>query len=230
MKVLLVEDNYELRKNIAAVLEAEGYTVEESADGEDAEYRILQNSSDLVILDRMLPGQDGVAVTRHAREEGITTPILMLTALDTIGDKITGLDAGADDYIVKPFAMQELLARLRIWSRRAVPIENPTELQFGDLRLTASTKLLCGPLGEEVLPKRLCQMLELLMRQAPKPLNRQTLFSRVWGPDSDVNEGIIDTYIHLLRQKLRHLGSAVQIVTNRGTGYHLHYEQNIAKR
>ena len=121
MKILLVEDHDALRHNIEAVLKSEGYTVVSCADGIDAEFQIVNNSSDLILLDRMLPGQDGLTITRKARAQGITTPILMLTALDSLGDKVSGLDAGADDYIVKPFAMEELLARLRIWSRRSVP-------------------------------------------------------------------------------------------------------------
>ena len=116
MKILLVEDHDALRHNIEAVLKSEGYTVVSCADGIDAEFQIMNNSSDLILLDRMLPGQDGLTITRKARAQGITTPILMLTALDSLGDKVSGLDAGADDYIVKPFAMEELLARLRIWS------------------------------------------------------------------------------------------------------------------
>ena len=122
MKILLVEDHDALRHNIEAVLKSEGYTVVSCADGIDAEFQIMNNSSDLILLDRMLPGQDGLTITRKARAQGITTPILMLTALDSLGDKVSGLDAGADDYIVKPFAMEELLARLRIWSRRRARI------------------------------------------------------------------------------------------------------------
>lgn len=118
MKILLVEDNVSLCRNIASVLQNEGYTVVTCSNGNEAEFQMLNNSSDLILLDRMLPGKDGITLTREARAAGITVPILLLTALDTLGDKVTGLDAGADDYIVKPFAMEELLARLRIWSRR----------------------------------------------------------------------------------------------------------------
>ena len=128
MKILLVEDNVSLCRNIASVLQNEGYTVVTCSNGNEAEFQMLNNSSDLILLDRMLPGKDGITLTREARAAGITVPILLLTALDTLGDKVTGLDAGADDYIVKPFAMEELLARLRIWSRRTVSLEDPGEL------------------------------------------------------------------------------------------------------
>ena len=155
MKILLVEDNVSLSRNIATVLQNEGYTVVTCSNGNEAEFQMLNNSSDLILLDRMLPGKDGITLTREARAAGITVPILLLTALDTLGDKVTGLDAGADDYIVKPFAMEELLARLRIWSRRTVSLEDPGELCFGDLSYRPSVRQLSGPAGKEVLPKRL---------------------------------------------------------------------------
>ena len=164
MKILLVEDNVSLCRNIASVLQNEGYTVVTCSNGNEAEFQMLNNSSDLILLDRMLPGKDGITLTREARAAGITVPILLLTALDTLGDKVTGLDAGADDYIVKPFAMEELLARLRIWSRRTVSLEDPGELCFGDLSYRPSVRQLSGPAGKEVLPKRLAQLIELLLR------------------------------------------------------------------
>ena len=105
----------------------------------------------------------------------------MLTALDSLGDKVSGLDAGADDYIVKPFAMEELLARLRIWSRRSVPLEDPSQLDFGDLCYQPGVRLLKGPEGEEILPKRLAQLMELLLRSAGTPITRSVIFNRIWG-------------------------------------------------
>lgn len=224
MKILLVEDNDSLRHNISAVLQSEGYTVVPCSDGNDAEFQILNNSSDLILLDRMLPGQDGLSLTRKARSNGIATPILLLTALDSLGDKVSGLDAGADDYIVKPFAMEELLARLRIWSRRTVPLEDPRELEFGDLCYRPGVRLLKGPGGEEILPKRLAQLMELLLRSAGSPITRNIIFNRIWGPDAEVTDAVIDTYIHLVRQRLTHLHSGVKIVNSRGTGYRLQYE------
>ena len=215
MKILLVEDNVSLCRNIASVLQNEGYTVVTCSNGNEAEFQMLNNSSDLILLDRMLPGKDGITLTREARAAGITVPILLLTALDTLGDKVTGLDAGADDYIVKPFAMEELLARLRIWSRRTVSLEDPGELQ------------LSGPAGKEVLPKRLAQLIELLLRNAEVPITRNVIFNRIWGPDAEVTDAVIDTYIHLTRQRLAHLQSAVKIQNSRGTGYQLSYEREL---
>ena len=148
----------------------------------------------------------------------------MLTALDSLGDKVSGLDAGADDYIVKPFAMEELLARLRIWSRRSVPLEDPSQLDFGDLCYQPGVRLLKGPEGEEILPKRLAQLMELLLRSAGTPITRSVIFNRIWGPDAEVTDAVIDTYIHLVRQRLIHLHSKVKIINRRGTGYQLQYE------
>lgn len=174
MKILLVEDNVSLCRNIASVLQNEGYTVVTCSNGNVAEFQMLNNSSDLILLDRMLPGKDGITLTREARAAGITVPILLLTALDTLGDKVTGLDAGADDYIVKPFAMEELL-----------------------------------------------------LRNAEVPITRNVIFNRIWGPDAEVTDAVIDTYIHLTRQRLAHLQSAVKIQNSRGTGYQLSYEREL---
>ena len=227
MKILLVEDNVSLCRNIASVLQNEGYTVVTCSNGNEAEFQMLNNSSDLILLDRMLPGKDGITLTREARTAGITVPILLLTALDTLGDKVTGLDAGADDYIVKPFAMEELLARLRIWSRRTVSLEDPGELCFGDLSYRPSVRQLSGPAGKEVLPKRLAQLIELLLRNAEVPITRNVIFNRIWGPDAEVTDAVIDTYIHLTRQRLAHLQPAVKIQNSRGTGYQLSYEREL---
>lgn len=221
MKILLVEDNLPLCKNLTAMLEQEGYTVRACHDGIEAEYLMLNGCSDLVLLDRLLPGKDGLSVLCSVRASGVQTPVILLTALNDIGDKITGLDAGADDYVVKPFHMGELLARIHIWERRSVPLEDPYEIRFGDLTLLPASCLLRGPCGESVLPKRLAELAGLLLRSAEKPLARHTIFNRIWGPDARVNENVLDTYLHLLRQKLSGIGSAVQIINHRGVGYHL---------
>jgi DNA-binding response OmpR family regulator len=123
--------------------------------------------------------------------------------------------------------MEELLARLRIWSRRTVSLEDPGELCFGDLSYRPSVRQLSGPAGKEVLPKRLAQLIELLLRNAEVPITRNVIFNRIWGPDAEVTDAVIDTYIHLTRQRLAHLQSAVKIQNSRGTGYQLSYEREL---
>ena len=141
MKILLVEDNVSLCRNIASVLQNEGYTVVTCSNGNEAEFQMLNNSSDLILLDRMLPGKDGITLTREARAAGITVPILLLTALDTLGDKVTGLDAGADDYIVKPFDLDELGARIAAHLRREQRRQNNSAVRFfGELILDYSAR------------------------------------------------------------------------------------------
>ena len=182
---------------------------------------------DACILDRMLPELDGLTLLKSARADGISIPVLMLTALGQIGDRVDGLDAGADDYLTKPFDTRELLARLRIWSRRTVSLEDPGELCFGDLSYRPSVRQLSGPAGKAVLPKRLAQLIELLLRNAEVPITRNVIFNRIWGPDAEVTDAVIDTYIHLTRQRLAHLQSAVKIQNSRGTGYQLSYEREL---
>lgn len=227
MKILLVEDNVSLCRNIASVLQNEGYTVVTCSNGNEAEFQMLNNSSDLILLDRMLPGKDGITLTREARAAGITVPILLLTALDTLGDKVTGLDAGADDYIVKPFAMEELLARLRIWSRRTVSLEDPGELCFGDLSYRPSVRQLSGPCREGSPAQTAGPIDRTTAAKCRSPITRNVIFNRIWGPDAEVTDAVIDTYIHLTRQRLAHLQSAVKIQNSRGTGYQLSYEREL---
>lgn len=221
MKILLVEDDVQLRKHISKTLQGEGYEVIESGDGEDGLFHITSNTSDLVILDRMLPGLDGLSMLRKVRQQGVTTPVLMLTALNAIGDKVAGLDAGADDYLAKPFDIRELLARVRALVRRPGSIEDGSVIEFGDLEYIVTTFILKGPSGETHLTKKLGAMMELFMRETNAALTRSTLFNRIWGPESEVNEGNIDSFIMLLRRRLQLVGSKIKIENKRGIGYFL---------
>ncbi len=221
MKILLIEDDEALRGNIQTILEKEGYAVLCCGDGEEGLYYLKENACGLAVLDRMLPGMDGLTVLKKARECNVCTPVLLLTALNAVGDRVDGLDAGADDYLVKPFDMRELLARIRALVRRPYAIESAELLQYGDLLYTTSGHLLKGPCGETHLSNRLAALLELFMQNTAPGLSRHTVFSRVWGPDADVEEGILDTYVSLLRRRLKTIGSCVQVVTNRGVGYSL---------
>lgn len=221
MKILLIEDDAALRQNIAQMLQSEGYVTIECSDGEEGLYYATENTCDLMLLDRMLPEIDGLTLLKKARQVGVAAPVLMLTAMNAVGDRVDGLDAGADDYMSKPFDMRELLARVRALVRRPAPVENTAEISFGDIVYNPVGSALTGPDGEAALSKTLSAMLELFLRSSALALNRTTIFNRVWGPDSDVDEGIIDTYISLMRRRLKKVGSSVQIVANRGVGYSL---------
>ena len=227
MKILLAEDEKALSDAEVAVLRHFGYEVDAAYDGLSAWQMAEREAYDCIVLDIMMPKMDGIEVLAKLRGSGSTVPIIMLTAKTEVDDRIAGLDAGADDYIVKPFAMEELLARLRIWSRRTVSLEDPGELCFGDLSYRPSVRQLSGPAGKEVLPKRLAQLIELLLRNAEVPITRNVIFNRIWGPDAEVTDAVIDTYIHLTRQRLAHLQSAVKIQNSRGTGYQLSYEREL---
>ena len=223
-KLLIVDDERGIVDIIQSYFQTQ-YDILTAYSGQEALKKVACKP-DLILLDINMPGMDGLTVCQQIREH-IACPILFLTARIESSDKIIGFQAGADDYIVKPFAMEELLARLRIWSRRTVSLEDPGELCFGDLSYRPSVRQLSGPAGKEVLPKRLAQLIELLLRNAEVPITRNVIFNRIWGPDAEVTDAVIDTYIHLTRQRLAHLQSAVKIQNSRGTGYQLSYEREL---
>ena len=225
IRILIVEDEKPIAELIRLSLRRAGYHCQCIYDGLAAADVLERERFDLVLLDIMLPGVDGFSLLEYIRPTG--TPVIFLTAKNAVNDRVRGLRMGAEDYIVKPFAMEELLARLRIWSRRTVSLEDPGELCFGDLSYRPSVRQLSGPAGKEVLPKRLAQLIELLLRNAEVPITRNVIFNRIWGPDAEVTDAVIDTYIHLTRQRLAHLQSAVKIQNSRGTGYQLSYEREL---
>lgn len=221
MRILLVEDDERLSESLKFQLEKEGFTVDACLEGDDGLHYILQCAHDLILLDRMLPRMDGVTILKKIREKEIATPVILITALGELGDKIEGLDAGADDYIVKPFAFEELMARIRSISRRPKKWENRERLTFGDVELDVGEKKLYGPEGSYELSKRESDLLEAFLKNPNQTLPRMTLLSRVWGPDAEVEEGNLDNYIHFLRRRLKTVQSALQIKTMRGVGYRL---------
>ena len=202
MKILLVEDNVSLCRNIASVLQNEGYTVVTCSNGNEAEFQMLNNSSDLILLDRMLPGKDGITLTREARAAGITVPILLLTALDTLGDKVTGLDAGADDYIVKPFDLDELGARIAAHLRREQRRQNNSAVRFfGELILDYSARTVTINNLNIPLSKREFEIVELLSLNAGQVFDRERIYELVWGLDGDGNSDTIMEHIRKIRAK-----------------------------
>jgi len=219
MKVLLVEDERKLSRIIKRYLEEEGYEVEEAFNGEDALFLLREKQYDLVILDLMLPKMDGLEVLKRFREErGGLTPVLILTAKDTVEDVVKGLDAGADDYLTKPFAFEELLARVRALLRRK---KEELELRVDDLVLDLLGRKVFRAGKEIELTSKEFAVLECLMKRAGEILTREEIGSYVWGEDYDSTTNIVDVYINHLRRKIDQDFPKKLIHTVRGMGYML---------
>lgn len=219
MKILLIEDDKNLCDTLQFSLEKEFHEVDVCHDGRDGLDLFLQDAYDLVLLDRMLPTMNGLLVLKKAREHGIQTPVILVTALGELYDRIEGLDGGADDYLVKPFAYEELSARIRSLGRRTGHSWEHELLSFGDIRYDTELRQLSGPTDTILLSGREGRLLEVFLRDAGKPLRRMVLLSRVWGVDAEVEDGNLDTYVHFLRKRLAQSGSCLSIRTVRGVGY-----------
>jgi two-component system, OmpR family, response regulator MprA len=216
-KILIIEDDEAIQKVLQRVLSYEGYEVYKALNGQQGLNSARENRPDLVILDVMLPGMDGLEVCRRLRLGG-ATPILMLTAKDTIQDRVTGLDAGADDYLVKPFEVEELLARLRALLRRTKSERQPV-LTFADLTLDTNTRQAYRKDREISLTATEYDLIELFLHHPRQVLTREVIFDRVWGYDFGGESNVLDVYIRYLRQKLEEAGEARLIFTVRGVGY-----------
>ena len=221
MRILLAEDDKQLNSTLTYQLETEGFSVDSCLDGEEAYFYGEQNIYDVILLDRMLPHMEGTDVLTSLRKKGITAPVILITALGTLSDKVTGLDLGADDYLVKPFAFEELLARIRCVTRRPHTLTDPDTLTVADVTWQGSEGILTGPSGSCTLSKREASLLEIFLRSPGQTFPRQTLLLKVWGPESNVEDGNLDNYIHFLRRRLQITGSRLQIKTVRGIGYSL---------
>jgi len=214
--VLLVDDDAPILRMLERTLVAEGYAVAAAGDGGAALVRVEQFMPDVIVLDVAMPGMDGLAVTRRLRAKGLSVPILLLTARDAIDERVAGLDAGADDYLVKPFEVAELTARVRALMRRSHP---PAEqLAFADLVLDREG-LLARRGGRSVdLTRREAQLLELLLRNARRVVTRELALEEVWGGEGEVGANVVDRYVAYLRRKL---GEPQLIHTIRGVGFRL---------
>lgn len=217
MHILLIEDDTALCAALAPALAGLG-KADFCHTGPEGLSLLVSGGYDLCILDRMLPGLDGLTLLRAARAQGVTTPVLLLTALAGAGDTVDGLDAGADDYLAKPFDTAVLLARLRALLRRS---GGTAALTAGDLRLDIGELTLIGPAGSAVLSRKECDLLEALMRAPGRLQARSVLLARVWGPLAEVEEANLDCYIHFVRRRLAGVGSRARVVTVRGSGYRL---------
>ena len=223
MRILLAEDDRDLNKALAWQLNGQGYTVDSCYDGEEALYYGEQNIYDVILLDRMLPHLEGTEVLSILRQQSVNVPIILITALGTVQDKIDGLDLGADDYLVKPFDFEELLARIRCVTRRSATINpEPDLISCHDVTYSGRDMCLSGPSGSTTLSKRESSLLESFLHMPEQTLAREMLLLKVWGPDSDVEDGNLDNYIYFLRRRLKTVGSVLQIKTVRGVGYKLY--------
>lgn len=222
MNILMIEDDKELCEAVSFRLEQEGFSVTSCHDGEEGLYYMQESPFDLVILDRMLPHMNGIEVLKEARSRQIRTPVLMLTALGELNDRLAGLNGGADDYMVKPFAFEELLARIRCLLRRpAVYQDSVKSISLGDVSFVPETRTLSSREKTCTLSSREGELMEVFLRNPGQTLPRQLLLSRVWGLEADVEEGNLDNYIHFLRRRLKTVESTLQIRTVRGIGYQL---------
>ncbi|HEY7139433.1 MAG TPA: response regulator transcription factor [Methylomirabilota bacterium] len=224
MRILVVEDERKVASFIQQGLEEEGYAVDVASDGVTAVDLALSGTPyDLVVLDVLLPKRDGFAVLRDLREHRMTAPVLMLTARDRVPDRIAGLDLGADDYLTKPFAFEEFLARIRALLRRATAQRTPV-LELADLRLDPATRRVTRGGRTISLTAREYALLEYFLRHAGRVLTRPVLAEHVWGIDFDPESNVIDVYVGYLRRKIDLPGEPRLLHTTRGTGYVLRAE------
>ncbi|MCM0648033.1 response regulator transcription factor [Clostridium swellfunianum] len=219
MRILIVEDELPLAEALTQILRKNNYTVDAVNDGESGLDNAVTGIYDLIILDIMLPKMDGLSILKAIRKEGLSTPVILLTARGEISDKVHGLDSGADDYLAKPFASEELLARIRAMSRRKGEVLQDNNLRFGDLQLNPSTLKLTKDSKEIKLILKEAELLELLITRKGLATSKELIIEKLWGYDSDAEHNHVEVYISFLRKKLVYLNSGVTINTVRGVGY-----------
>jgi two-component system, OmpR family, response regulator MprA len=219
-RVLVVDDEPAVRESLDRALRLEGFDVELASDGDEALRRVGQSGPDVVVLDVLMPGLDGLSVCRLLRAAGIRTPVLMLTARDAVSDRVAGLDAGADDYLVKPFALEELFARVRALLRRSSSADDGNGvLRFGDLELDVEAYEARRGGRPIELTRTEFLLLELFMMNARRVLTREVIFDRVWGYDFGPSSNSLEVYVGYLRRKTEAAGEPRLIHTVRGVGY-----------
>jgi DNA-binding response OmpR family regulator len=219
MRILIAEDEVHLAEAVSQILKKHNYSVDMVHDGRSGLDYALSGIYDLLLLDIMMPEMDGITVLKKLRSEGNHTPVILLTAKGEISDKVTGLDYGADDYIAKPFATEELLARIRAALRRKGEVVPEDGLKFGDIELN-TTQLKLSVQGKEIkLNLKENELLELLITRKQAITSKEQIIEKLWGFDSEVEYNNVEVYISFLRKKLTFLNSAVRINTIRGVGY-----------
>ncbi len=220
MRVLIVEDETKLAALLRRGLAEEGHSADVAAKGEDALWMARATAYDAIVLDLMLPGVDGVEVCRRLRAASVWAPVLMLTARDSVEDRVAGLDAGADDYLTKPFAFAEVLARLRALARRGA-VERPTVLAVGDLELDPATRRARRGGTEIALSTKEFGLLEAFMRRPGRVLTRFELLEHAWDYDYENRSNVVDVYVRYLREKIDRPFGRASLETVRGAGYRL---------
>ena len=220
MRLLLAEDEKELSRALVAILKHNNYSVDAVYDGLDAYNYAKAENNDGIILDIMMPKMNGIEALKKMRAEGINVPVLMLTAKSDIDDRIEGLDSGADDYLTKPFAMGELLARIRAMTRRKSELSSNT-LEFGNITLSRENFELTGPEGVQRLGNKEYQMLETMMMNPKRLISTERFMEKIWGYDSEAEINVVWVYISYLRKRLTSVGANVVIKASRGMGYSL---------
>lgn len=220
MRLLFAEDEKSLSRAITTLLKKNHYEVDAVYDGEEALAYLECGTYDGAILDIMMPKKDGLTVLKEIRRQGINTPVLMLTAKAEIDDRVLGLDSGANDYLTKPFAAPELLARIRAMTRTQMT-QNTSSLSFGNLSLNQTSFELSSPSGSYQLTNKEFQLLELLMANPGQVISSDRLFEKIWGYESDADPSVIWVYISYLRKKLTALNASVRIRAIRNAGYRL---------
>ncbi len=223
MRILLVEDDKNLAEAIADHLKKEGHLTDRCPDGEQALLFALHGEYpyDMILLDRMLPVIDGLTVLKAIRQKRIWTPVLMITGLSQLEDKVDGLDCGADDYLVKPFHMKELSARIRALVRRPAGMADTSEISVYGLTLDVERRRLTCKTHAVSLTGKESELMQVFMKDPERTHGREELLWKVWGGSSEVEAGNVDNYIHFLRKRLKSLGCAAKIRTVYGIGYRL---------
>lgn len=226
MKLLLAEDEKAMARALKELLKQEKYDVDHFADGTGALEALEDGVYDVAVLDVMMPGLNGFEVARRARKKGIKTPILMLTARGELGDKVEGLDSGADDYLTKPFAPAELMARLRALCRRNINSKDGS-LSFGDISLNVeAAELICTATGQTVrLSEKELHILEYMIANQGRVLTREQIAVKIWGYESEAEYNNVEVYMTFTRKKLAFIGARTAIKAVRGIGYELRYEE-----
>ncbi len=225
MHILVIEDDKKQCELLKFHLEKEGFFTDTCSDGDDAEFYYSKNAYDIILLDRMLPNVDGLTILRRIRSSGSAVPVILITALGELADRIEGLDCGADDYIVKPYEFQELMAHIRCRLRRNTPFESLDVVTYCDISYRTEENTLSGPDGIVTLSSKEGMLISLFLYNPERTLPRNMILSRIWGAEYEVEDGNLDNYIFFIRRRLKNLNSCLSLKNIRGIGFRLTKEE-----